>query len=229
MLDQIMFADNTNLFFSHKNIKELFQVVNFELEKICNWFRANKLSLNEGKTKYTFFHKAWQKDNIPLKLPPLYVNQREIKRVNSIKFLGVLFDENLTWNDHLNVIENKVAKNLGILYKAKHTINPNGLRSLYYSFIHSYINYGNIAWRSTNRTKLKKLAGKQKQAIKILSNDKEKNSNEKMQMLKILNIYKLNIHQVLNFMSCVKNNTIPFAFINKFKPITTRHSQNNFE
>ena len=40
--------------------------------------------------------------------------------------------------------------------------------SLYYSFIHSYLNYGNIAWCSTSMTKLKKLLSKQKQALRTI-------------------------------------------------------------
>ena len=52
-----MFADDTNLFSSHSNIKDLFNNLNLELNKIAVWFKANKLSLNEGNTKYTFFHK----------------------------------------------------------------------------------------------------------------------------------------------------------------------------
>ena len=88
-----MFADDTNLFFSHKNIKDLFQPVNSELGKVFKWFNVNKLSINKDKTKYTFFHKAREKDNIPLKLPALFINDKEIERVTSIKFLGVLFDE----------------------------------------------------------------------------------------------------------------------------------------
>ena len=46
-----MFADDTNLFSSHSNIKDLFNNVNLELNKIAVWFKANKLSLYEGKTK----------------------------------------------------------------------------------------------------------------------------------------------------------------------------------
>ena len=52
-----MFADYTNLFYSHHNIKELFTTVNKELQKLGDWFTSNKLSLNIKKTKYTFFHK----------------------------------------------------------------------------------------------------------------------------------------------------------------------------
>ena len=61
------------------------------------WFKPNKLSLNEGKTKFTLFHKLRDKDNLPLQLPNLKINNNEIKRSSSIKFLGVLVDENLTW------------------------------------------------------------------------------------------------------------------------------------
>ena len=49
-----MFADDINLFYPHQDIKESFRVVNSEPEKVCDWFNANRLSLNEGKTKYRF-------------------------------------------------------------------------------------------------------------------------------------------------------------------------------
>ena len=55
ILDHIMFADDTNLFFSHRNISTLFLTVNNELHKTGEWFKANRLSLNIKKTKYTFF------------------------------------------------------------------------------------------------------------------------------------------------------------------------------
>ena len=62
-LDPIMFADDTNLFFTHKDIRYLFQIVNQELENINQWFVSNKLSLNIRKktTKYSFFYKTSQK------------------------------------------------------------------------------------------------------------------------------------------------------------------------
>ena len=64
-----MFADDTNLFYSEKDIKKLFQTVNNELEKISQWFISNKLSINETKTKYSFFHKPSKRDYISLALP----------------------------------------------------------------------------------------------------------------------------------------------------------------
>ena len=52
ILDTMMFADDTNLIFTHKDIRYLFQIVNQELENINQWFVSNKLSLNIEKTKY---------------------------------------------------------------------------------------------------------------------------------------------------------------------------------
>ena len=85
---------NTNLFFSHKSIKDLFHTASLELSKV---FNANKLSLNKNKTKYTLFHKAREDDNLPLKLPSSFVRDREITRITSIKYLRSLIDLERTY------------------------------------------------------------------------------------------------------------------------------------
>ena len=71
VLNPIMFAEGTNLFFSHNNINLLFEKMNKELTNVSNWFNANNLSLNVKTTKFSFFHKSSKKDNIPLRLPNL--------------------------------------------------------------------------------------------------------------------------------------------------------------
>ena len=111
-----MFADDTNLFCSHKDINALFLKVNNELHKINKWFISNKLSINIKKTtKYSFFHKRSKQDDIPLLLPKLNINNYETKRAESIKFLAVLLDENLTCKPHIRFIENKIAKKYWII------------------------------------------------------------------------------------------------------------------
>ena len=52
-----MFTNDTNFCYSHKNIQGLFYTANSELEKISQWFKPNKLSINIKKTKFTLFHK----------------------------------------------------------------------------------------------------------------------------------------------------------------------------
>ena len=49
-------------------------------------------------------------DSLPLQLPAMTFNNIEIKRENSVKFLGVIIDENLTWKNHIEVVENKILK-----------------------------------------------------------------------------------------------------------------------
>ena len=103
------------------------------------------------------FHKPGDKDNLSLQISNLKINNYKIKRSSSTKFLCVLVDENLTWVDHITIVESKLSKNLGLLYKVKSYLDKKSTVSLYYSFIPSYLNYGNIAWCSTSTRKLIKL------------------------------------------------------------------------
>ena len=82
-------------------------------------------------------------------LSKLYIGNYQIQRSESIKFLGVFLDENLTWKEHIKHIENKVAKNIGIIFSSKPYLNKRCLLSLYYNYIHTYISYANIAWGKT--------------------------------------------------------------------------------
>ena len=130
LLETILFSDDTNLFYSHNNIKELLITMNVELSHLNEWFCANKLSLNTDKTKYVLFYKAKTKDNLPLVLPELFINDVKIKSENSLKMLGVMIDENLTWETHVELFENKISKNIGILFKASRFLNSKSLRSI---------------------------------------------------------------------------------------------------
>ena len=87
-----------------------------------------------------------------MRLPNLNINGFTFERGSSVKFLGVWIDENLTWRDQIHTFENKIAKNIGLLYQGKH----NCLKQIYFAYIHTYLNYTNIAWASTHKTKLKK-------------------------------------------------------------------------
>ena len=76
-----MFVDDTNLFYSHKSINILIKNANDELEIISQWFKAKNLSLDEGKTKFTLFHKPRNNDDLPLQLPNVRINNYEIKKI----------------------------------------------------------------------------------------------------------------------------------------------------
>ena len=98
-----------------------------------------------------------------------------------------MVDESLTWIDHLTLVENKLSKNLGFLHKAKNYLNKKSMVSLYYSLMHSYLNYGNIAWYSTSKQKLAL------QTIPIPTAQSKSRSKQIMRELCVSNIYQLNI------------------------------------
>ena len=164
-----MFADDANLFCSHKNIKTLFQI-NGKLKLVTEQFLENKLSLNAKKTKYVLFHKVTMCDSLLLQLPAMTFNNIEINRENSVKFLAVIIDETLTWKNRIEVVENKISKNIGVLYRASHLPDFKNLLKIYFSFIRIYISYANIAWASTFKTKLQRILKKQKHAARITFN-----------------------------------------------------------
>ena len=144
-----MFADNTNLFISEKNIGELFQQMNKELKSVSTWFKANKLSVNIDKTKWTIFHPTSKKRFIPTKFSGLFIGGITLKRETVSKYLVVFIDENVTWKPHINAVSTKISKSIGICYRARLLISRKQLNQLYFSFVHSYLNYANLAWGST--------------------------------------------------------------------------------
>ena len=81
-------------------------------------------------------------------LPKFFINNQVIKRQSPIISLGIVLHENLSWKKHLKLTENKAAKNIGLIYKAKPYLNKDPLLALYFSYIH----YANLVWGSTNRT-----------------------------------------------------------------------------
>ena len=119
------------------------------------------------KTKYTLFHKKFVRDNICLKLPHLKIANNSIERTTSIKFSGVMIDENIAWEDYIHTIEKKLAKNIWLLYQANHILDNESLRTIYFSYMHSYLIYANISWSSTYFTKLKTLQYQQKNVARI--------------------------------------------------------------
>ena len=109
------------------------------------------------KRPIILFPQIIKKDNIPLRIPNLTINGLTVERESSIKFLGVWIDENLTSTDHIHAVENEIARNIGFLYQGKQYLDENCLKQIYFAYIHAYLNYANIAWASTHKTKLKKV------------------------------------------------------------------------
>ena len=82
LLIEVMFADDTNLFLSHKNFNTLFAIMNVELENVSTWFKSNKLFLNVDKTKWSLFHPLSKRQFLPQTLPNLLIEDIYISKEN---------------------------------------------------------------------------------------------------------------------------------------------------
>ena len=92
------------------------------------------------KTKCMTFHTCQKK----IELLQLSIDGKPIEHVKYLKFLGILFDENLTQKCHMNMVINKLLKVIGILNILKHVYPQNALLSIYHSLIASQLNYGQL-------------------------------------------------------------------------------------
>ena len=157
----------------------------------------------------------------------------EIKVESSVKFLGVIIDENLTWKNHIEVVENKIFKNIAVLYRASPLLDFKNLVKIYFSFIHIYISYANIARTSTFKTKLQGILMKQKHAARItIHANRLDYSRLLLKEMKALDVYQINLIQTLKFMHKIKYGINPRFFLPKFREVDhqypTGFSQNSF-
>ena len=155
------------------------------------------------------------------------VGSNNIERTSSIKFLRVTLDEYISWIGHVKTVENKISKHIGLLYLVSQFLDEDSLKTVYFSYIHSYLNSVNIAWASTYAAKLKRVYLKQKHAARILFNrDKLTHSKPLFKSLNALNVYQINIYQHLNYMHKFINNQIPSIFSDFIKRANHKYPTN---
>ena len=70
------------------------------------------------------------------------MNDVEIKQVDSSKYLGILTDRKLTWQNHIDHVYNKIIKFTSICYKITDKINIDVAKMIYFAFVHSHLAYG---------------------------------------------------------------------------------------
>ena len=146
----ILYADDTSLYNSLFRLRNVTSDdINRELQKIYFWLYINKLSLNISKSKYMIFHHSRRK--IEQNTLNLKLHNIDIERVTSFKFLGIVFDENLTWKYHISMITKSISRSVGILCKLKHYVPIYVLKILYNSLIVAHINYGLLVWGYNNK------------------------------------------------------------------------------
>ena len=218
----VLYADDTNLFFTGKSLTELTETINDELKHIDIWLQVNKLSLNVSKTQYMIFTYNKKVNDIPI-----CITDNPINRVYSSKFLGVIVDCKLSWRDHVCHISKKISKCFGILIKAKRILSYPTMLTLYYTFVYPYFIYCNIVWGCAYKTVLERLHILQKKIIRMITFSPYKCHTEPLFFkTKILDIFQINQYMNGIFVYKFMNSLLPSIFSNLFVINTGIHSIN---
>ena len=158
-LFSLLFADDSNMFITGDDPNLLIRTMNSEIKSVVDWLRVNKLSLNLKKTHYIIF----QRPRVHFKVDvELTIDGVKIDMKENTKFLGVIIDNKLSFQQHIKYIKGKVSRGLGILLKCRRFFDQNTLVTLYNSFVYPYLNYCISVWGSTCDTYVDSLVKLQK-------------------------------------------------------------------
>ena len=220
-LNYTLFADDTSVFMSHREIDVLERAINSELPKLALWFRSNLLSLNVLKTNFIHFKGRKSTDNKCLQVK---LNGMQIERKTCTKFLGVYINENLDWTDHVKHIVTPISRNIGILYKVRYFVSDKILLMLYNTLILPYISYCNILW-ATCKTVTNNILLLQKKAIRVCTRSGFlDHTNPLFVKLRCLKVDDINFLQTAIFMFRFNNKLLPDSFSSMFQSNNAVHS-----
>ena len=107
-----LFADDSLLFLNGKNLHEIQETLEIELPKIEKWFLSNKLTINASKTEY-MINGIVQSEN-PFNIS---LNGTCLNKSNSVKYLGVMIDDKLSWKNHIELLEKKLSTACALICK----------------------------------------------------------------------------------------------------------------
>ena len=143
------FADDKASLYTAKTAQELFGKMQRDCDTLGGWLYDNSLTANASKTKYLVFSssKSLKNNNYSLKL-----NNQEIERVETYKYLGLHLQANLKWNDHVAHISRKISSFMGPMLKCSNVLPPETRLKLYYSYVYPHLTLYNSIWCDHQRT-----------------------------------------------------------------------------
>jgi hypothetical protein len=227
--NSVIFADDTTIFISGKNLRFLYRKLNEDLKRINNWFDSNLLTLNVEKSNYILFKTINKRVNYNGKVE---IGGKEIKKVTNVKFLGVFLDEHLNWNLQVKHILAKLSVGNYSLNMAKNILPVYAKCLLYLSNIQSHIIYALSSWGSMiSQANLRKIKVMQNNAIRAIFNLGRRISlkqyYKKANLLTIEDLIRLSL---LKISFRYVNDVLPSRIVNLFEvprhDIQTRNRNN---
>lgn len=206
-----MYADDAIVMFSCENIEMLMTQMEGDMITINQWLKINHLELNFDKSNFMIFDKNIEYNNISNYLK---IDNKEIKRIYTVKYLGLLIDSKLTWNQHINKIKNKIRPITFAIRRLRNYLHPKALQNIYNAHIVSHLSYLNPIWSSCSETKMKELKVLQNKVVKAMYYHPLLYSTESLYKIhpEILPLFKINILQIATLIFKINNNFIKHNF-----------------
>ena len=204
-----MYADDTVIYFSATSPSLIKQVLQNDLNYVEQWLQENKLVLNQSKTKWMLFgtrQKLEHSSDIEIQF-----HGQNIERVSSFCYLGVTLDEHLSWNEHVEIICNKVSKRVGLLSRIRPYLTQKAAKCVYNCLIQPIFNYTDTVWGGLSIGCGKNLQRLQNRAARIVQG--RSTTDEAFQKLGWINLETERImHKCILVYKCL-NNLAPPIFV----------------
>lgn len=219
-----LFADDTLLYFSNKDVHKCVDIMNSSLERVYRYCCANLLKVNVNKTKWMLLgeHKNNKNENIHIRL-----NDREIEKVNKFVYLGVTIDSQLKFKEHANQVIKTVAYKVNYLRRCSPYLSQWSKLMIYNSIILPHLNYCSTILFFLNQNEMTRLQKMQNRAMRIILQCSRLTPIAQMlQTLQWLPVKKLLEYQTLIFIFKVKIGHSPVYLQNKLTFVTEIHEYN---
>lgn len=161
-----LFADDLTLYCKGRNVNSIQGHLQSSIEHLVEWTKQTGFKFSLTKTNAIHF----TRQNLPNQKPRLTLRNHDIKYVDHIKLLGMVFDKKLTWSSHLEALKNDCKAKLNIMKAlANHEwgADTTCLLQIYKAVIRSRIDYGSIVYMSAKSVHLNPLNVIQNNAIRI--------------------------------------------------------------
>lgn len=163
--EHYMFADDTALVYCGRDLQLLETVVNADLIRFHNWLCANFLVINESKTVFMHFHSR-RKTVVPVTLS---ISGKSIQQVSSYKYLGLMVDDRLAWDCHVdNIVSKQLCGLVGCFRRINEFLSNECRYLLYNTYILSALSYLMVVWINTSVYNMNRLQRFQNKAIKAI-------------------------------------------------------------
>ena len=221
------FADDTNLLYSIKKKEQdrnrnIVRNLNTDLRSLNQWLLANKISLNSTKTELIFFRKI----NTPIPNLKIKLNGVRLKESSEVKYVGIIFDEYLTFNTHIRIMNARLKRANNLIAISRHYVSKELLRQIYYGQFYSHLNYGCQLW-GQNSQQIAQTITLQNKAVRLMSfSHFQAHANTIFKNLKLLKLPDIIKLSNIVFTHNTINKKSPTTFSNYFKIKQTKHQHN---